>query len=148
MIVTRNGGLSFEDGPDRARIIVSGEDTGGAYSLMEWTVAPSDQDGFGPHLHGTCEETFLIRGGSLEFLLGETVTTLRPSGANAPTAASSAKPPSIDDPAVPSIAGVSDPVFCQPAPPCGSVQIWNTSSPNACAPIQTSPAASTSNRVG
>lgn len=78
MIVTTDGGLSFEDGPDRARIIVSGGDTGGSYSLMEWTAAPSDQEGFGPHRHGACEETFLIRGGQLEFLLGETVTTLGP----------------------------------------------------------------------
>ncbi|MDQ0465099.1 mannose-6-phosphate isomerase-like protein (cupin superfamily) [Caulobacter ginsengisoli] len=78
MIVTTAGGVSFEDGPDRARIIVSGEDTGGRYSLMEWTVAPSDQTGFGAHRHGTCEETFLIRSGRLEFLLGETVTTLGP----------------------------------------------------------------------
>lgn len=78
MIVPAEGGLRFEDGPDRARIIVSGEDTGGVYSLMEWTVAPSDQEGFGPHRHGTCEETFLIRSGQLEFLLGQTVTTLGP----------------------------------------------------------------------
>jgi mannose-6-phosphate isomerase-like protein (cupin superfamily) len=78
MIVTADGGLSFEDGPDRARIIVSGEDTGGCYSLMEWTVAPSDQTGFGAHRHGACEETFLIRGGRLEFLLGDTVATLGP----------------------------------------------------------------------
>lgn len=78
MIVTTRDGLAFEDGPDRGRIIVSGGDTGGAYSLMEWTVAPGDQPGFGAHRHGTCEETFLIRSGRLEFLLGETVTTLGP----------------------------------------------------------------------
>lgn len=78
MIVPADGGLAFEDGPDRARIIVSGEDTRGAYALMEWTVAPSDQPGFGPHRHGACEETFLIRSGHLEFLLGDTVTTLGP----------------------------------------------------------------------
>lgn len=78
MIVPHDGGLAFEDGPDRARIIVSGEETDGRYSLMEWTVAPSDLIGFGPHRHGTCEETFLIRSGQLEFLLGETVTMLGP----------------------------------------------------------------------
>ncbi len=78
MIVTTDGGLSFEDGPDRARIIVSGDDTGGRYSLMEWTVAPTGETGFGPHRHGGCEETFLIRSGVLEFLLDDVVTTLRP----------------------------------------------------------------------
>jgi mannose-6-phosphate isomerase-like protein (cupin superfamily) len=78
MIVTKDGGLSFEDGPDRARIIVSGEDTGGRYSLMEWTVAATDETGFGPHRRGACEETFLIRSGHLEFLIVEDVTTLGP----------------------------------------------------------------------
>jgi mannose-6-phosphate isomerase-like protein (cupin superfamily) len=78
MLVTADQGLSFEDGPDRARIIVSGDDTGGRYSLMEWTVAPSDQSGFGAHVHQVCEETFLIRSGRLDFLLGDTVTTLGP----------------------------------------------------------------------
>jgi quercetin dioxygenase-like cupin family protein len=72
----------FEDGPDRGRILVFGRDTGGAYGLMEWTVAPSPPaDGppvYGAHLHNGCEETFLVRGGRLEFLLGDQVVTLGP----------------------------------------------------------------------
>ena len=32
-------GESFEDGPDRGRILVSGDDTGGRWSLMEYEVA-------------------------------------------------------------------------------------------------------------
>lgn len=47
---------------------------------MEWTVAPSidGQGGFGPHTHGAIEETFLVRSGELEFLVGDEVTTVRP----------------------------------------------------------------------
>jgi quercetin dioxygenase-like cupin family protein len=47
---------------------------------MEWTVAPAvdDQAGFGPHTHSALEETFLIRSGEFEFLVGEDVTTVRP----------------------------------------------------------------------
>jgi mannose-6-phosphate isomerase-like protein (cupin superfamily) len=82
MIVTADKGLRFEDGPDRARIIVSGADTAGRYSLMEWVVAaaratPGAPD-YGAHLHRECEETFLIRRGSLEFLIGDEVRTLGP----------------------------------------------------------------------
>ena len=83
MITTTAQGLAFEDGPDRGRIIVAGTDTEGRYSLMEWTVAasaPGDPTAisYGPHRHGACEETFLIRSGRLDFLLGDTVTTLNP----------------------------------------------------------------------
>jgi mannose-6-phosphate isomerase-like protein (cupin superfamily) len=72
---------AFEDGPDRGRILVFGRDTGGAYGLMEWTVAPSQADGppaYGAHLHNGCDETFLVRSGRLEFLLGDQVVTLGP----------------------------------------------------------------------
>ena len=73
-------GTPFEDGADRGRIIVSGADTGGRYALMAWVVAAGEDDAeppdFGPHRHHACEETFLIRSGRLEFLLGDTVRTL------------------------------------------------------------------------
>lgn len=71
-------GVAFEDGPDRGRIVVFGHETEGRYSLMEYTVAPSDPPptSFGPHLHRELEETFLVRQGSLEFLLGDEVLTL------------------------------------------------------------------------
>ncbi len=87
----RTGGLivwsaddhsAFEDGPDRGRIVVFGRETGGAYGLMEWTVAPSpaheSPSGHGAHLHHGCEETFLVRSGHLEFLLGNEVVRLGP----------------------------------------------------------------------
>jgi len=73
---------AFEDGPDRGRILVFGRDTGGAYGLMEWTVAPAPPgDGpqtYGAHRHDGCEETFLVRKGQLDFLLGDEVITLGP----------------------------------------------------------------------
>ncbi len=80
MIVPAEGGAPFEDGPDSGRIIVSGRDTGGAYALMEYVIAPrasGEPVRFGPHRHGAIEETFLVQEGSLEFLNGEVVTTLR-----------------------------------------------------------------------
>jgi quercetin dioxygenase-like cupin family protein len=70
---------AFQDGPDRARVLVFGRETGGAYGLMEWTVAAAagPPTGHGAHRHRGCEETFFVRAGRLEFLLGETVTTLQ-----------------------------------------------------------------------
>jgi mannose-6-phosphate isomerase-like protein (cupin superfamily) len=77
-----DGEAAFEDGPDHGRVLVFGRDTGGAYGLMELTVAPT-QPGeglqtYGAHLHAGCEETFLVRSGSLDFLLGDRVITLGP----------------------------------------------------------------------
>jgi mannose-6-phosphate isomerase-like protein (cupin superfamily) len=72
-----SGGASFEDGPDHGRVLISGEATGNAYSLMELTVAPREANvGFGPHLHHDIHEVFVIRKGTLEFLLRSDVTTL------------------------------------------------------------------------
>ncbi len=81
-IVTANDGLPFADGVDRGRIIVRGADTEGRYSLMAWIVgaaAPGDCAGisYGAHRHHECEETFLIRRGRLEFLLGDEVHSLQ-----------------------------------------------------------------------
>lgn len=82
-LVRSTAGTWFESGADRARIVVSGSDTDGRYSLLEWTVAAAERtsDGardYGPHLHRRFEETFLIRTGSLEFLIGDEVVTLHP----------------------------------------------------------------------
>jgi len=79
MKVTSAEGIRFEDGPDRGRIIVSGRDTAGAYSLMEYVIAARLADEpvrYGAHKHGAIEETFLLQQGSLEFLLGDQVTVL------------------------------------------------------------------------
>ena len=70
-------GLAFRDGQDHGRILVSGQETGGRYSLLEWTVAPTaDPVSYGPHRHREIEETFLIRSGRLEFLLNDQITSM------------------------------------------------------------------------
>jgi len=80
-VITTRGGVAFEDGGDRGRILVFGCQTEGRYSLMEYVVAarptgaPVD---FGPHRHRQIEETFLVRRGRLRFLLGETEFELGP----------------------------------------------------------------------
>jgi mannose-6-phosphate isomerase-like protein (cupin superfamily) len=77
LIIDSNGGVAFEDGPDRGRVLISGESTDNAYSLMELTVAiRGGEVGFGPHLHHDIEELFVVRKGTLEFLLGSDVTHL------------------------------------------------------------------------
>lgn len=78
LISRADEGVPFEDGADRGRVVVFGRDTGDRYSLMEYTVAAGEgpASGYGAHRHGGIEETFLVRNGSLEFLLGETVSTL------------------------------------------------------------------------
>lgn len=63
----------FEDGRDRARILVYGRETGFSYSVMEWILAaspnPESASDYGPHLHKNYEESFLVLNGSLAFLL-------------------------------------------------------------------------------
>ena len=62
LIVQANGGASFEDGPDHGRVLIAGEATGNAFSLMELTVAPHEANvGFGPHLHHEIHEVFVVR---------------------------------------------------------------------------------------
>ena len=79
-VIPLSGGERFKLGEDEARLIVSGKDTGGRYSMLEWTVAASkllreeEARDYGPHLHNGCEETFQIQEGTLEFLIdGELV---------------------------------------------------------------------------
>jgi mannose-6-phosphate isomerase-like protein (cupin superfamily) len=84
LIVRAEKGRTFEDAPDNGRIIISGADTGGDYSIMEIKVAPrlkSSEGGdmrFGPHQHAAIEEVFIVRHGSIDFLLGDDVFTLGP----------------------------------------------------------------------
>lgn len=79
--IPADGGTAFEDGPDRGRVIVSGAETGGRYSLMEYAVAArpaGEAQGYGAHRHAAIEETFWVRQGRLSFLLGEAVIELGP----------------------------------------------------------------------
>ena len=81
-VVGANDGVAFEDGVDSGRVLVFGHQTGGRYSLMEFIVATRPQasdahpSNFGPHRHLDIEETFLVRRGSLRFLLGEEIFDL------------------------------------------------------------------------
>jgi len=80
--VRAGDGVAFEDGDDRGRVLVFGHETGGRYSLMEYLVAArspteaTEPTHFGAHLHKDIEETFLVRRGSLRFLLGTDVFDL------------------------------------------------------------------------
>jgi mannose-6-phosphate isomerase-like protein (cupin superfamily) len=78
-LVVRSGDddSTFQDGADQGRVLAFGRDTG-AYGLMELTVAPTAAVGYGAHLHRGCEETFLVRRGRLDFLLGDEVISLGP----------------------------------------------------------------------
>ena len=85
LVVRADDGRTFEAAPDSGRIIISGAETGGAYSIMEINVAPrfkTSEAGdmrFGPHQHAAIEEVFIVRHGSTDFLLGDTIFTLRPN---------------------------------------------------------------------
>ncbi len=79
IIPNATDGRAFEDGADRVRILISGAQTGGDYSVLEWIVAPLPQNAqasFGPHRHGRYEETFLVLKGTLTFLLKDQVLEL------------------------------------------------------------------------
>ena len=80
-VVHKKASQCFEDGDDRGRVVISGDDTNGAYSVMEWRVAPvhaasGSKEDYGIHLHRECEETFIVKSGSLKFLLGSQLVVL------------------------------------------------------------------------
>lgn len=76
-VIDAHGGASFEDGLDRGRVLIAGDSTDNVYSLMELTVAERGGEvGFGPHLHHDIDEVFVVREGTLEFLLGSDVMSL------------------------------------------------------------------------
>jgi quercetin dioxygenase-like cupin family protein len=54
---------------DLYRFLVTGEETGGAYFVMEALVPPGG--GPPPHIHTREDETFYVLDGQVEFLLGE-----------------------------------------------------------------------------
>ena len=56
-------------------IFVSGEDTGGAYCLLDLRVAPGK--GVPRHTHTSEDEAYLVLSGELEAIVGDQVFTLR-----------------------------------------------------------------------
>ena len=64
-----NEGRGFDYIGDRVVIKASANDTDGAYSLMQWTVAADAKAP--PHAHDRYEESFYVLRGKLEFLLGQ-----------------------------------------------------------------------------
>jgi mannose-6-phosphate isomerase-like protein (cupin superfamily) len=81
-IVTAADGVSFEDAPDRGRVLAFGADTGARYGLMEYFVASrpksAEAPNYRPHRHFEMEQTFFVQNGNLQFLLGETIFELGP----------------------------------------------------------------------
>lgn len=54
---------------DLVTVKMEGEDTGGAYSLVEETTPP--QGGPPPHIHHNADETIYVLEGDLEFMVGD-----------------------------------------------------------------------------
>jgi len=62
-------GPSYWGPGDRYTFLVTGEETGGAYFVMEAYVPPGG--GPPPHIHTREDETFYVLEGQVEFLLGD-----------------------------------------------------------------------------
>lgn len=62
-------------GPNRASFPLSGAETGGAYSLTEFTMAPPPAPGPPPHVHEDADEAIYVLDGTLELGLGERTLT-------------------------------------------------------------------------
>lgn len=75
-IVTPGSGKRLRVVGDSAFVLLSGEDTGGAFSLLFYTAPPNG----GPprHVHHREEETFYVLEGEFEFLRGDTLVKAGP----------------------------------------------------------------------
>jgi quercetin dioxygenase-like cupin family protein len=58
-------------GPNRATFPLSGDETGGKYSLTEFTMAPPPSPGPPPHIHEDADEAIYVLEGTLEMGVGE-----------------------------------------------------------------------------
>lgn len=58
-------------GPNRAVFSLTGEETGGKYSLTEFTMAPPPTPGPPPHIHEDADEAIYVLEGTLEMGIGE-----------------------------------------------------------------------------
>ncbi len=58
-------------GPNRAAFALSGDETGGKYSLTEFTMAPPPAPGPPPHIHEDADEAIYVLEGVLEMGIGD-----------------------------------------------------------------------------
>ena len=58
-------------GSNRASFLLSGDETGGKYSLTEFTMAPPPAPGPPPHIHEDADEAIYVLEGTLEMGIGE-----------------------------------------------------------------------------
>jgi quercetin dioxygenase-like cupin family protein len=58
-------------GPNRAVFALSGDETGGKYSLTAFTMAPPPAPGPPPHIHEDADEAIYVLDGTLELGIGE-----------------------------------------------------------------------------
>jgi quercetin dioxygenase-like cupin family protein len=58
-------------GPNRAIFTLSGNETGGQYSLTEFIMAPPPAPGPPPHIHEDADEAIYVLEGTLEMAIGE-----------------------------------------------------------------------------
>jgi quercetin dioxygenase-like cupin family protein len=69
-------GAAYWGPGDHYTFLVTGEETGGAYFVMEALVPPGG--GPPPHIHNREDETFYLLEGQIEFLLGDEIVTAGP----------------------------------------------------------------------
>lgn len=58
-------------GPNQVVFVLSGEDTGGTYSLIDFTMAAPPAPGPPPHIHEDADECVYVLEGTLEMGLGD-----------------------------------------------------------------------------
>jgi mannose-6-phosphate isomerase-like protein (cupin superfamily) len=65
-------------GPNRVEFLLGSSDTGGAYSLTAWTMAPLPAPGPPVHIHRDADETIAVVAGTLRCEIGERAVTAGP----------------------------------------------------------------------
>jgi quercetin dioxygenase-like cupin family protein len=73
-----NGGTHLWGPGDRYRLLITGEQSGGAYCVIECFVPPGG--GPPPHIHHDAAECFYLLEGSLSLLVGDETTTVEQGG--------------------------------------------------------------------
>lgn len=77
ILLPAGGGRRYEMGLLTALFKADEAETGAAYSVSEWILAPG-QDGVGAHQHEANEEIFFVLAGEPDLLIGDTWTRCAP----------------------------------------------------------------------